>query len=294
MNLDLSALQCTPSKEDKRYFIDTHVLRSTAQGGLKNWFIRTEYEFFSDSYFKTSVALAVFARDNKLLYERGRIETSDREGMLFHAPNNGRYMERVTDGVLEYGRIESWPTAARNKSLMWGYVAFGLDRQLPNMVLDNRRNNSKVFGSNLPYSLAANQRLALEGNFNDYFDLYVPTGYERDALYVFNPDIMQRMISASAMCDAEVIGDKVIFYLPNSRIDDSMVRLAYDLKEALQQKVDTVASRYRDERLAESPVANQNQISDHGARLKRSLVTKLSSAIGIATIIVWMLLGMPR
>src|SRR5690625_697679 len=58
----------------------------------------------------------------------------------------------------------------------WGYVAIRLDVPLPHIVLDALGNNG-LFGSNLPNRFDADQRLSLEGNFDDYFALFCPEGY---------------------------------------------------------------------------------------------------------------------
>ena len=69
----------------------------------------------------------------------------------------------------------------------YGYVAIQLDTALPHLVLDGRRNNGRLGGSSIPMPIAGGQTLSLEGDFNEYFTLHCPTGYERDALYVFTP-----------------------------------------------------------------------------------------------------------
>ena len=60
----------------------------------------------------------------------------------------------------------------------WGYVAIKLDVPLPNIVLDATSNNA-LFGSNLPATFDRDQRLSLEGDFDEHFSLYCPAGYEQ-------------------------------------------------------------------------------------------------------------------
>src|SRR5690606_23471582 len=93
----------------------------------------------------------------------------------------------------------------------WGYVAVKLDVPLPNIVLDAVGNNT-LFGSNLPARFDRDQRLSLEGDFDQYFQLYCPEGYERDALYLFTPDIMARFIDNAAQLDAEIVDDWLFLY----------------------------------------------------------------------------------
>lgn len=83
-----------------------------------------------------------------------------------------------------------------------GIVAIALDGQTPHLVVHNRRARAR---GGLAPTVRGGQRLRLEGDFDRTFSLYVPAGYERDALYVFTPDVMQRMLDLAADCQAELV-----------------------------------------------------------------------------------------
>ena len=137
----------------------------------------------------------------------------------------------------------------------WGYVAVKLDVPLPNIVLDAKGNNG--FGSNLPASFDRAQRLSLEGDFDEYFTLYCPEGYERDALYLFTPDIMARFIDNAAELDVEIVDDWMFLYTRRkvSTLDPATWAWLFGVVGALITKLDQWA-RWRDERLfAEQPDA---------------------------------------
>ncbi|QAY73990.1 hypothetical protein ET445_12210 [Agromyces protaetiae] len=93
------------------------------------------------------------------------------------------------------------------------YFALTLPRRLPNMVLDARGNDHGPFSSLQTIPLAS-QRLSLEGDFDSHFRLYVPTGYERDALYVFTPDLMALLIDETGDLDVEIRDDRLIITRP--------------------------------------------------------------------------------
>ena len=95
---------------------------------------------------------------------------------------------------VEFANYRYTTGSGKNKTThTWGYVAVKLDVPLPHIVLDAKGNNG-IFGSNLPATFDKDQRLSLEGDFDEYFSLYCPQGYEPDALYLFTPDIMARFI----------------------------------------------------------------------------------------------------
>ena len=150
----------------------------------------------------TRYRLHRFAQANGMSYE-GRVTAPALPGMIFSLGGSRMSTDLVrgtTPRFVEFGNYQY--TVKRGKSsttYRWGYVAVKLDVPLPNIVLDAKGNNG--FGSNLPASFQKEQRLSLEGDFDEYFTLYCPEGYERDALYLFSPDIMARFIDNAAELD---------------------------------------------------------------------------------------------
>ena len=120
---------------------------------------------------------------------------------------------------------------------------------LPNIVLDARENDS-FLGSNLPARYDRHQRLSLEGDFDRAFSLYCPEGYERDALYLFTPDIMARFMDHAATFDAEIIDDWLLLYTRQkvSTLDPSVWAEVFGTVGAVLDKLAQWA-RWRDERL---------------------------------------------
>ena len=168
-------------------------------------------------------------------------------------------------------------------------MALQLDRALPHMVLDSTANNG-IFGSNLPATFNKDQVLHLEGDFDKHFTLYCPKEYERDALYVFTPDLMALLIDAvsiqaSSPFDVEII-DKWMFVYSSA---------AFDLRQpALHQRllgiVDTVGAktlsqtdRYRDERVGDFTA---NIVAPQGQRLKRGVSVGAIIAL-VVFVVLW-------
>jgi hypothetical protein len=98
-----------------------------------------------------------------------------------------------------------------NEVMTVGYLAVRLERKLPQFVLDSSRNDDGKL-SNLPMPIAAGQTLSLEGDFNDHFTLHVPRGYERDALYIFTPDLMALLIDETGDFDVEIVDEWFFVY----------------------------------------------------------------------------------
>ena len=158
---------------------------------------------------------------------------------------------------VEFGNYSYTTGSGKNRTThQWGYVAVKLDVPLPNIVLDATSNNS-LFGSNLPVTFDADQRLGLEGDFDQHFSLYCPEGYERDALYLFTPDIMARFIDNAAALDVEIVDDWLFLYGKRefSTLDPATWAWLFSVVAALLDKFAQWA-RWRDERLPADAAAD--------------------------------------
>ncbi|MHA7985082.1 hypothetical protein ACX9R5_04675 [Rathayibacter sp. CAU 1779] len=176
-----------------------------------------------------------------------------------------RQVLRATSGrFVEYANYEYRIGDKNNYTVnRWGYVAIRLDRPLPNVVLDGKRNNS-LFGTNLPERFRSHQRLSLEGDFDRYFTLYCPAGYEADALYLFTPDIMARFIDNAAPLDVEIVDDWLLLYGQGDLVtlDPQIWQRLFSLVASLEDKF-AQWGRWHDERAdagapAAAPVASSD------------------------------------
>jgi len=199
---------------------------------------------------------AGFVQANGLANE-GRELDRDLPGILFTV---GR--SRVASPVLrrEEGRFVEFSNyryaRARGDRHLWGYVAIKLNALLPNIVLDARGNNGLWGQSNLPVVLRPEQRQSLGAEFDEHFTLYCPAGYERDALYLFAPDIMARFIDNAAQVDVEIVDDWLFLYAkrPLVTTDPEIWTWLMTTVDALTQKLDQW-ERWRDDKLPETASA---------------------------------------
>ncbi|MFS0894694.1 hypothetical protein [Microbacterium sp. 179-I 3D3 NHS] len=199
----------------------------------------------------TRYRLGRFARANGMTYEPS-VADPPLPGMIFQIGRSRQATDLVRGTrprFVEFGNYQYTVQSGKNSTTYrWGYVAVKLDVPLPNIVLDATGNNG--FGSNLPASFQKEQRLSLEGDFDRYFTLYCPVGYERDALYLFTPDIMARFIDDAAQLDVEIVDDWLFLYTQRkvSTLDPATWAWLFGAVGALLTKFDQWA-RWRDERL---------------------------------------------
>ncbi len=196
--------------------------------------------------------LSRFAAANHMTYE-DQVDDPPLPGMIFTL-GRSRKAEQLVRGhsprFVEFGNYQYTTGSGKNSTThKWGYVAVKLDVPLPNIVLDALGNNA-LFGTNLPASFQKEQRLSLEGDFDKYFTLYCPAGYEQDALYLFTPDIMARFIDNAAQLDVEIVDDWLFLYTKReaSTLDPNTWAWLFGTVGALITKFDQWA-RWRDDRL---------------------------------------------
>jgi hypothetical protein len=201
---------------------------------------------------KRMLRLDRFARANAMSYLPA-LGAHSLPGMIFGI-GNSRMATDVVRGerprFVEFANYEYTNGSGKSKNThKWGYVAVKLDVPLPHIVLDATGNNG-LFGSNLPATFDKDQRLGLEGDFDRYFSLYCPEGYEADALYLFTPDIMARFIDNAAALDVEIVDDWLFLYAKRdfSTLDPATWGWLFSVVGALLDKFAQWA-RWRDDRL---------------------------------------------
>lgn len=242
--------------------------------------------------------LSTFAARNNMLYST-TARTPDYDGAIFRVGNSRTIYERLwrdTEPQMELGNYRYTTGSGKNKTTHhWSYLAVRLPRRLPHMLLDAKGNNS-LFGSNLPLSFGRDQRLSLEGDFDQHFTLYCPREYETDALYIFTPDLMALLIDDAADLDVEIMDD-VMFVYANAKTDFSnphhLARLL-GIIDTVGTKTRTRSARYADDRVlglaAASPAAAADAAPAIGARLSHNLIAPRGQRLKSGT--PWLVFGM--
>lgn len=174
-------------------------------------------------------------------------------GVLFRAGQDRRALRRARTDLprfLELGDYQYTVGTKKHRiAATWGYIAVKLENPLPHIVLDARAND--LLTSSLPSVFARDQRLSLEGDFDQRFRLFCPKGYERDALYLFTPDVMQRFFDHAASFDVEIVDDWLFFYLIGKKCISYDAAQWVQMHEMVSVVLDKLPqwSRWRDERM---------------------------------------------
>lgn len=250
--------------------------------------------------------LSRFAAANGLAFTANGI-VPGYAGAIFGIGSARRVPERLSRAAppsFDVGNLDYTTGSGKNRTVHhWGYLAIKLDRMLPQMILDAKSNN--FFGSNLPVKFSRSQVLRLEGDFDTYFTLYCPKEYERDALYVFTPDLMARLIDEAAQFDVEIVDDWMFLYSarPFDLLNAAMLARIARIVDTVGDRTLTRTERYADDRAASgvasaagtSPLGARmaaNTVARQGRRLQRG-VPLVGGLIIVAVIAVWLFNVLP-
>jgi len=229
--------------------------------------------------------LSRFAADNDMVFSAA---TPDPQypGLIFNQGSSRQTVNHVRSasgrffdiGNFQFTTSDGEKTHTHHR----GFMALHLDRRLPHMVLDATSNGSLGLAA-----FGKEQRLSLEGDFDRYFTLFCPQQYERDALYVFTPDLMALLIDEAAPFDVEIVDNWMFVYA-----NGAFPSLQAGLYERLFHIIDTVgaktlsqSARYQDDRLVEAPF-EANIVAPPGQRLRRRFPTAAVVALIVCAVVV--------
>ncbi|MES2971896.1 MAG: hypothetical protein V4702_06265 [Patescibacteria group bacterium] len=152
-----------------------------------------------------------------------------------------------------------------------------LPRVLPHMVIDSLMKGDSFGGSVLPIAFDKNQKIELEGDFYKYFSLYAPDKYGISALTIIAPDAMEALMRNAALCDIEIVDNKLYFYWP--KVADAKVEYE-EIFRTVQAVLEEIGKKLsRGDIFAHASQAKvHTETNAQGVRLKKSgikLVTVL-------------------
>ncbi|AJW79246.1 hypothetical protein [Clavibacter michiganensis] len=194
--------------------------------------------------------LTRFGRVNGLSYTPGPVS----DGHMGSA-GRGMFVTRVmrprTARPVEFGNHELEQGSRFDGITQYGgYAMSGLRRELPHIqVISNRTRLPREMAPTI--DVARDQRLELEGDFDRHYELYCAAGSERDALYLFTPDVLALLIDRVRGLDVDVVGDRLLL----TSYDDVVTRDPERRRDVIEATTALVAKVDRWERWRADPIA---------------------------------------
>ncbi|MFJ4223861.1 hypothetical protein [Microbacterium sp. NPDC089695] len=165
----------------------------------------------------------------------------------------------------------------------FAFIELPLPTAVPHIVLANRT-RSIIPTLGLGRGAA---KMDLEGEFASVFRLIVPEGYQQDALYIFTPDLMARVIDLGSRAEIELVSDRLYVYLPGStRFDRAdVMRAAVTLAEEFHRRFAARTALYRDDAAGDLALRAGVSVGLRGQRLGGRGVSVLAVAGTAAAIL---------
>lgn len=132
--------------------------------------------------------------------------------------------------------------SGKNSQIHFYTVAkLGLGKSLPNIVLDSKAT----------YNLQNknSQKVSLEGNFDQYFSMYIDKDQQINALSIITPDVMQTLVDLNKRYDVEIFLDNVYFIIEKDHRNAEDVKSLFLAVDALADELLFRARSYRADRV---------------------------------------------
>lgn len=236
------------------------------------------------------VRVQAWAENTGMRYVHRRRSRSPGPWLGTPFPRTGGYAVRhhlIGVGV-ESARFRSLPDDSGYHSAglidSFTFIRFTLPTSVPHLVVTSRSSSALNAAGR---AISGGRALRGSIEFDSSFTLHCPADYERDALYIFTPDLLALMIDVAPGCDLELVDDTAYLYMSREpKLWDE--RVATDLLavvELLRRKLDRQTRHYVDERSsADSSPAGSPAVAVGGARL----ATRRSTRGALLAAIVWL------
>jgi hypothetical protein len=176
---------------------------------------------------------------------QGKADPSGFEGIAFKEGHGRKMTDLLT------GSYEGYPMRIYNYTATLGYgkgsysanftvfeLTFG--STLPEILLNPISVEFVKYGpgQTLQGFIASNMKsISLEGNFNDFFELYIPSNYDFEIREIFQPDLMAELIDKYRDYAIEINGEHLYVMASPAITTKSRFLATYDLVGSLFPKI---------------------------------------------------------
>ncbi|MFT2693286.1 hypothetical protein [Clavibacter zhangzhiyongii] len=212
--------------------------------------------------YRAHLRLVRFAAANGMEYLPGPM-SDGRFGSARRFFDLTRVMRPTLAPGVEFGNHEI-VTAGRREGAprFGGYAMIRLAHEMPHIRVIARRGVVRR-ALTMMSRPDREQRLSLEGDFDRHYALHCPAGSERDALYLFTPDILALLIDRVRGLDVEVVGDRLLL----TSFDDVVTRDPERWRDVIEATTALVAKVERWERWRADPLERADDPSALDAAL---------------------------
>lgn len=133
----------------------------------------------------------------------------------------------------------------KNETSYWYTVfAFKFEGTFPHIYLNNKHNS---------YSISAGEKLPLPFEFEKQFVLSAPRKYETEALEIFTPDILTKLLDGGFNHDIELVDHELIMFVDGSTDNFKKLEKEFNKVMELEDLFDEKLDRFKFEQIGDRP-----------------------------------------
>lgn len=169
---------------------------------------------------------------------RDSTNLDDESGIMFRQGNH-RAISRHIDGVIEdrqfriFNYVFSIGSGRHRTTYAYTVFSFKFNGSFPHIYLNNKHNS---------YSISTGEKIPLPLEFNKQFSLSAPRKYEIEALQIFTPDVLAKMLDNGFIYDIEFVEQEVLMFVDGVINDfqtlEKHFNMALQLEDLLDEKLD--------------------------------------------------------
>lgn len=174
----------------------------------------------------------------------------DNEQGLMFAQGNGRRISHVIAGSIDERQFRifnyefSIGSGKNKKTYYYVVFAFRFNGSFPHIYLNHRRNS---------YSIRAGEEISLPEEFKEKFVLSASRKYEIEALAIFTPDILARLLDNGFSYDVEFIEQEVIIFADGRINTFETLEMEFHQALALEDMLDEKLDRFKFQPVGDMP-----------------------------------------
>ncbi len=172
-------------------------------------------------------------------------------GIMFRQGNNkNRAIEHVIRGIIE-DRIfrifnYSFTIGGDRQKIVYDFTVFTFkfNGSFPHIYLNNKHNS---------FGVSVGESIQLPSEFDKKFALMAPRKYEIEALEIFTPDVLVKLLDSGFAHDVEFVGSEMLIFI-SGRMNsfdelEKEFKMALEIEDLLDEKLD----KFKFEKIGDMP-----------------------------------------
>lgn len=170
-------------------------------------------------------------------------------GLMLNAGNNG-FISNQIEGVIGDRPFRifcfQFSIGSGKNSRLYCYTVFGFKSKgsFPNIFL-NTKNNT--------FAAGGGEKITLPPEFEEKFTLYAPRKYEIEALEIFTPDVMTKLIDNKFPYDVEFVNQEILIFADGIVNSFPELEICFNKSLELQDIFFERLSRFKFEQIGDLP-----------------------------------------